>query len=176
MQGYRTLLLAALTVVSGVLFPHIAPSALANYADVIIAGIGLLFGGLRFVTSTPLGKQVVQQIVQAVPASDEVFREAESITLPDFGQIADNLNAAVAKLDGHPLVDPASLQAITALVATATPIAAPAPADTSALADLVPHAQALIAGLAALVPAAVAQSPAPADPQPQPQPIPAPAA
>lgn len=118
LKGYKTFLCAALAVLAGVLGKHVAPETLAIYADVIIAGLGVTFAALRVATTTPVFQTVAQDIGLSPALLDQIKNTVVSLDPDDkqaLGSFVADLNGAVDRLTGHPLFQPATVDAMTTL-------------------------------------------------------------
>lgn len=108
LKGYRTILVAGLAALAALLGKHVAPDQISAWADVIIAGLCILFAGLRLVTNSPAFSRS--------PKALEIQGVVESVAPGlSFGGALTDLNDALTALRGHPLLQPSALSAITAL-------------------------------------------------------------
>lgn len=135
LKGYKTFIIAILTVLLGVLGKHVAPEIISDYADVIIAGLGIVFAVLRVATSSPVFLKVEAAMARDLGLSDtalaQIQAQISNSTLrldPDdkatFTLLAANLNASVSKLSGHPLFEPGFASAVNQLAENVTNITA----------------------------------------------------
>lgn len=120
MKGYRTLGFASLTLLIGLVGRHVAPELLDQYLDVIFAAIAVGIVGLRLVTTTAFGQRVEHDLGLSDTAVTALRSLAEDLpdSSMDIRAAVSDLNAAVARLTGHPLFDPATLAALCQVAAT----------------------------------------------------------
>ena len=124
LTGYRTVIFALVMGMGGLLGHHLAPETVNAWLDVIFATVAI--GGilLRFVTNTPAFQAEVAQLgipVELKRALDVISANV-SFDRPELLAVVGQLNSAIAKLDGHPLSDPATMAALTeALIKLASP-------------------------------------------------------
>jgi len=172
MQGYRTILFNLAMAVIGMAGLKISPDHVNLWLDVFIPAWAL--GGilLRQITTTPIGQKVLHDLgisdAEALDLSN-LTASLDSGSTATLNSAVSDINAAVSKLTGHPLLQPATVDALTSLSGILPGLVA------SAGADPVPAPQ----GQASFTPAPLpTPAPAPAtQPAPQPDPVlqPAPA-
>lgn len=118
LKGYRTLFFGFITILLGLLGKHVAPELIDNYLDVIFAVVGIGIIGLRLITTTPFGQVILHDV--GFSDADVVDFSKLAGTLypsgpPPLELAVSDLNAAVGKLTGHPLLQPATVDVLSQL-------------------------------------------------------------
>ncbi len=149
MKGYKTFIAAGLTVLLGVLGKHMAPAILSDYCDVIIAGLGLGFAVLRILTTSPVFQAAEAALARDVGLSPDAVAQisgmmTHAVATLDPGDKASlteattSLSGAVAQLTGHPLFQPATVDALTQLAHCVPTLLSPLTAAASSLPAAIP--------------------------------------
>lgn len=164
MKGYRTFALAAATLLLGLIGKHVAPDLLNEYLDVTFAGISVGIVALRMVTNTPFGSAVAADLGTTPSAIQAALQAIDPDAPANLSAAVSDLNVAIDKLSGHPLLQSGTTDALTELTenipSLITALSSATAAPVAAVSD----------------PASGTGAPQPA-PQPQPpSPTPAPAA
>ena len=169
MKGYRTIAFAVATILLGLIGKHAAPELINEYLDVIFAGVGLGFMGLRLVTTTPLGLRVAADLGTTPAALQGLLATIDPDVPASLNSAVTDLNTAIGTLTGHLPAQQSAIDALTGLAASLASSTSTGAAQPQATIQAQDQPQPL-ASVATVVqaPAAVVQ------PQPVPQPAPAP--
>ena len=129
MKGYRTIAFSIAVILLGLIGKHLQPDLINEYLDVVFAGIGLGFLVLRLVTNTPFGAMIAADLGTSPAAIQNLVATLDPDLTNSIGSAVDDLNAATARLSGHPLFEPATVSALNALASSLPTKATPPTAD-----------------------------------------------
>lgn len=118
MKGYRTIAFSIATILLGLLGRHVAPDLINAYLDVIFAAVGLGFIVLRMVTDTPFGQKIAKDLGTSPAAIQNLVATLDPDSQATLNSAVGDLNAAVERLSGHPLLAPDTAQALINLAGT----------------------------------------------------------